>query len=145
MVKKAANSAYQKGEKLLLEKRPDEHKNLINGLGAIAPEVADYVIGFVYGEVWSREGLPLNQKAIATISALAAIGGAEPQLKSHIGGALKSGCTRADVIDTFIQIIPYAGFPRAINAIKAAQEVFVGLDQANAASVAPAARRKKGR
>ena len=123
-MKKKSTEQFNRGSKLLKEKRPDEYKNLMEGLAKTAPDVAEYVIGFVYGDIWSRKGLKLKSKALVTISALAAMGGVEPQLKSHIGGALKCGCSQKDIIETFMQIIPYAGFSRAINAIKAAQEVF---------------------
>ncbi len=120
----SANERYDRGVALLKSKRPDEYDNLTQSLAAAAPDAAKYVIEFAYGDIWSRPGMDLKTKALVTISCLASIGGAEPQLKSHIGGALKCGCTEIEIIETFYQIIPYAGLPRALNAIKCANDVF---------------------
>lgn len=118
------NERYEKGAQLLKSKRPDEYENLTQGLARTAPDAAKYVIEFAYGDIWSRPNLELKTKALVTISCLASIGGAEPQLKSHIGGALKCGCTETEIIETLYQIIPYAGLPRALNAMKCANDVF---------------------
>ncbi len=113
---------YQRGESLLKEKRPDEYANLHDNYDSLSPDIARYVIEFAYGDIWSRPGIDLKTKAIVTVTTLAAIGGAEPQLRSHINGALKSGCTKQDLLEVFIQMIPYAGLPRALNALKILKE-----------------------
>ena len=62
-------------------------------------------------------------RAIATISCLATLG-REPQLRSHIVGALKVGCTKQEIIEVLLHLAVYSGFPVTINAIKVAREVF---------------------
>ena len=52
------------------------------------------------------------------------MGGAATQLKSHIRGALNVGCSKKEIIEVIIQMAVYAGFPRAINGVLAAKEVF---------------------
>lgn len=42
----------------------------------------------------------------------------------HINGSLNVGLTEKEIIETFIQAIPYVGFPRVLNAIKVAKLVF---------------------
>jgi 4-carboxymuconolactone decarboxylase len=54
----------------------------------------------------------------------AALGTARPQLKVHVHGLLNVGGSREEVVETAVHIAPYAGFPAALNAISAAQEVF---------------------
>jgi 4-carboxymuconolactone decarboxylase len=122
------NTKYQEGEKLLKQNRPDEYKNIVEGLSQICPELSDFLIEFVYGSIWSRsyQDNPIitpKTRAIATISCLASLG-KEPQLKSHIAGALKLGCTKQEIIEIFLHLSIYAGFPVAINSIKIAQQVF---------------------
>ena len=123
-----SNSKKQIGEDLLKQNRPDEYENIINGLAKMSPELGDFLLEFVYGSVWSRSYtenpvIDVKTRAIATISCLASLG-KEPQLKSHIGGALKVGVTREEIIEVFLHLAVYAGFPVAINALKVAQEVF---------------------
>ncbi len=66
----------------------------------------------------------LKQRELVTIAALGAMGNALPQLKVHIRGALNVGLTREEIVETFIQLSVYAGFPAALNAVFAADEVF---------------------
>lgn len=68
-----------------------------------------------YGKVYSREGLSMRDRAVVTVSALAAMG-IEKQLRIHIGNALNSGVTAEELEEIFIHLVLYCGFPRALNA-----------------------------
>jgi 4-carboxymuconolactone decarboxylase len=96
----------------------------------IAPDFAQYLIEFPFGDIYSRPGLDLKSREIATIAALTALGNAQPQLKVHIHGALNVGCTRVEVIEVMMQMAVYAGFPAALNGIFAAKAVFADRDAA---------------
>lgn len=89
------------------------------------------MIEFPFGDVYSRPGLDLKSREIATIAALAALGNAQPQLKVHIFAALNVGCTQEEIIEVFIQMAVYAGFPAALNALFAAREVFAAREEAH--------------
>ncbi len=99
-------------------------ENVISSLRKIAPDLAKYTIEFPFGDVYSRGGLDLKSREIATVAALTALGNAAPQLKVHIHGALNVGCSPEEVIEVIIQMAVYAGFPAALNAAFSAQEVF---------------------
>ena len=99
-------------------------ERVIESLKDIAPDLGRYTIEFPFGDVYSRQGLDLKSREIATIAALTALGNAQPQLKVHIHGALNVGCTREEVIEVIIQMAVYAGFPAALNGMFAAKEVF---------------------
>jgi 4-carboxymuconolactone decarboxylase len=70
----------------------------------------------------------VRERQIVTLSALGALGNAQPQLKAHLHGSLNVGCTRSEVVEVLIQLAVYAGFPAALNAIMAAKEVFAERD-----------------
>lgn len=119
---------YTRGwEKL---KKIDGHagERVIEALQDIAPDLADYIIEFPFGDVYSRGILSLKEREIATVAALAALGNAQPQLKVHIHGSLNVGCTRQEIVEIMIQMAVYAGFPAALNGIFAAKEVFAERD-----------------
>ena len=97
---------------------------VVEGLRDIAPDLAEWIISFSYGDVMSRPGLDLRSRQFATIAALAALGNAAPQLKVHVHGALNVGCTPSEIVEVMLQMTVYAGFPAAINAINVAREVF---------------------
>lgn len=104
---------------------------MIEALAPIAPDFARYLIEFPFGDIYSRPSLDLKSREIATIAALAAMGNAQPQLKVHIEGALNVGCTRDEIVEVFMQMAVYAGFPAALNALFAAREVFAARDAAS--------------
>jgi 4-carboxymuconolactone decarboxylase len=120
---------FERGWKKLKEVDGEAGHNVIESLKDISPDLGRYTIEFPFGDVYSRGILSLKEREISTISALAALGNALPQLKVHIHGALNVGCTRQEIIEIFIQMAVYAGFPAALNATFAAKEVFQERDK----------------
>lgn len=97
---------------------------VIESLQDIAPDFAQYLIEFPFGDIYSRPGLDLRSREIATVAALTALGNATPQLKVHIGVALHVGLTQDEIVEVIMQMAVYAGFPAALNGLFAAKEVF---------------------
>lgn len=97
---------------------------VLQSLEDIAPDFARYLIEFPFGEIYTRPGLDMGKREIATVAALTALGNAQPQLKIHIAAALRVGCTRAEIVETIMQMAVYAGFPAALNGLFAAKAVF---------------------
>lgn len=93
-------------------------------LKGIAPDFERFLVEFPFGDIYSRPGLDLKSREIATIAALTALGYAIPQLKVHINGALNVGCTKEEIVEIMMQMAVYAGFPAALNGLNAAKEVF---------------------
>lgn len=123
------NNRQQTGRKNLNKIHENEFKKLEENLKDIAPDLTRFIVEFPYGDIYSRPGLDLKSREIATVAALTALGNAQPQLQSHIEGALNVGCTREEIIEVIIQMSAYAGFPAAINGINAAKQVFKRLDE----------------
>lgn len=117
-------SRYQRGARALAEIDGHAGENVVASLADIAPDFARYLIEFPFGDIYSRPGLDLRSREIATIAALTAMGNAAPQLKVHIAAGLNVGVTREEVVETIMQMAVYAGFPAALNGLFAAKEVF---------------------
>jgi len=115
---------YQKGMKHLKVMNLKSFQALEDSLIDIAPDLARYVVEFPYGDIYARPGLDLKTRELVTIASITTMGGAPKQLKSHIRGALNVGCTKKEILEVIIQMAVYAGFPRAINGVLAAKEVF---------------------
>ena len=124
----ASTDRYQRGWQKLAEVDGHAGEQVIDSLKDIAPDLARYVIEFPFGDIYSRPGLDLKSRELATVAALTALGNAQPQLKVHIHGALNVGCTREEVVEVIIQMAVYAGFPAALNGIFAAKDVFAERD-----------------
>ncbi|PAF33419.1 MULTISPECIES: carboxymuconolactone decarboxylase family protein [Paenibacillus] len=93
-------------------------------LKGVAPDFERFLVEFPFGDIYSRPGLDLKSREIATIAALTALGYAIPQVKVHINGALNVGCTKEEIVEIMMQMAVYAGFPAALNGLNAAKEVF---------------------
>lgn len=104
------------------------HLKIVDDLKDIAPDVADMIIDFGYGEVYAREGLTNKQRALVTISSLVTQG-TEPQLELHLNTGLTAGLTRKEIVESIIQLIPYTGFPRVLNALRVAKKVLEQREQ----------------
>ena len=83
-----------------------------------------YLVEFPFGDIYSRPGLDLRAREIATIAALTAMGNAVPQLKVHIQAGLNVGLGHQEIVEIIMQMAVYACFPAALNGLFAAKEVF---------------------
>jgi 4-carboxymuconolactone decarboxylase len=101
---------------------------LEEALKEIAPDLYRYIVEFAFGDILSRPGLPVATREIVTLSALSAMGTAQPQLRVHLNAALNVGVPRAQIVEVFLQIAVYAGIPAALNALYLAKEVFAERD-----------------
>jgi 4-carboxymuconolactone decarboxylase len=115
---------YNIGWEKLAEIDGKQGERVVEALKDISPEFADLLIEFPFGDVYSRPGLDLKSREIATVAALTAMGTAAPQLKVHVHGALNVGCSPQEIIEVMIQMAVYAGFPAALNGLFVAKEVF---------------------
>lgn len=120
----AHESRFDRGTRALSEIDGKGGEAVIASLADIAPDFARYVIEFPFGDIYSRPGLDLRAREIATIAALTALGNASPQLKVHIEAGLNVGLSRTEITEVIMQMSVYAGFPAALNGLFAAKEVF---------------------
>ncbi|MBD2091127.1 carboxymuconolactone decarboxylase family protein [Microcoleus sp. FACHB-1515] len=119
---------YQQGWQKLIEIHGQAGEQVMDSLKEIAPDFARYIIEFPFGDIYSRPGLDLKSRQIATIAALTTLGNAQSQLRAHIHGALNVGCSREEVVEVILQMAVYAGFPAALNGIFVAKEAFAERD-----------------
>ena len=119
---------FVRGSELLDQIHTGGGARLVEAMSDIAPDLGRFIIEFGFGEVYSRPGLRLRDRQIATVAALAAMGTAQPQLVAHIEGALAVGVTKPEIIEIIIQMALYGGFPAAMNAVDAARQAFVAFD-----------------
>ncbi len=82
----------------------------------------DYVSANCWGEVWQRDGLPLKTRSMITVATLAALK-AHNELKGHVRGALRNGCTVEEIQEILLHSAVYCGMPSGLEAFRAAKEV----------------------
>jgi alkylhydroperoxidase/carboxymuconolactone decarboxylase family protein YurZ len=119
---------FEQLRKMLPQNRAEEVRKQWH---QISPEFESLVLGILAGEVWTRPGLDLRTRSLATISGLTALG--RPRaLALNIEMALQNGATRTEIQECILQMGFYGGFPCAWEALQIAHEVFHKLDQGSA-------------
>jgi 4-carboxymuconolactone decarboxylase len=119
---------YERGVAKLKEFAGGAGDQIMAALKAISPDFEQYSIAYPFGDIYSRPGLDLKSREIATIAALTALNN-QLDLKAHLKAALYVGLSREEIIEVLIQMSVYAGFPAAVNGLIAAQEVFKEQDE----------------
>lgn len=96
--------------------------NLLAAYEDVAPDFTRYLVEFAFGEIYARDG-DLRHRELVAIASLATMGGCDPQLETHVHGAFNVGLTEAEIVEAVMTLIPYAGFPRALNAMAIVKRV----------------------
>lgn len=87
------------------------------------PDLYEISKKFIYGDVVQFGNLTVKQRALITIVTLTA-NGQTNILKDYVNGALNVDVTPVEIKEAIYQTAPYAGIPKAVEASKAANEVF---------------------
>lgn len=115
---------YESGMKQLKEIDGAGGEAVIQSLEDISPDLGKFIVEFAFGDIYTRKGMTIQERELITITSLLTLGGCEPQLEVHINGGLNVGIPPQKVIETFLQCIPYTGFPRVLNAVFTAKKIF---------------------
>lgn len=99
----------------------------INSMHKNAPKnqihIQKYLSANCFGDYVTRDGLDIKTRELLTFSMLLSLGGCESQLKGHILGNVNVGNDKETLLSVVTQLIPYVGYPRALNAIGCLNEV----------------------
>jgi 4-carboxymuconolactone decarboxylase len=80
--------------------------------------LGDWIVDFAFGDVHTRPGLDARERELIIVAVLATIGSSDPQVRAHIRALRALGVPWNEIEEAILQITPYAGVPRAVNAIK---------------------------
>jgi 4-carboxymuconolactone decarboxylase len=94
----------------------------IASMGAFGEPLQHIINAYAYGDIWSRPGLSLGIKSLAMIAMMAAAN-RPAELRVHLAGALKNGCTPEEIREVLLLVALYCGIPAANEAHRAAIEV----------------------
>lgn len=115
---------YQKGLKIQEPLYGTEIADRYTWLpGAFAQAVPRFLTELCFGDFQTRTGLDGKTRELLTVVLLAALGGAEVQLRSHVEGALKAGNTQEEVVCALVHASGYMGIPCLFNALNGCKEL----------------------
>lgn len=80
--------------------------------------LGDWVVDFAFGEVHTRPFLTARERELIIVAVLTTLGSSDPQVSAHIRALRAIDVPWEEIEETILQTAPYAGVPRAINAMK---------------------------
>ncbi|HKO28995.1 MAG TPA: carboxymuconolactone decarboxylase family protein [Solirubrobacteraceae bacterium] len=80
--------------------------------------LGEWIVDFAFGDVHTRPGLDARERELIIVAVLASLGSSDPQVAAHIRALRAIDVPWNEIEETILQITPYAGIPRAVNAMK---------------------------
>ncbi|MEP3437990.1 MAG: carboxymuconolactone decarboxylase family protein [Hoeflea sp.] len=122
-------TALERGRAIVAQLNPGLEAVLAERYDEMVPDFAETLVEYAYGRLYSRPGLDLKTRQIATVAALTALGGQTgPQLRVNLEHALAAGASRGELLEVILQMSVYGGMPAAINGMNTAMELFDDQD-----------------
>jgi 4-carboxymuconolactone decarboxylase len=117
------SAKYEKGLSVRREVLGDEYVDkALNAATDFTKPLQDLVTENCWGEIWTRDAISKRTRSLITIATLAALK-APTEIKLHVRGALRNGCTVEEIQEVLLQATVYCGVPAGIDAFRAAKEV----------------------
>lgn len=114
---------YTAGMAVRREVLGDEYVDkAISGMTDFTKPLQEMVTENCWGEVWTRGVLPKKTRSLITIAMLAALK-MPAELKVHVLGGLRNGCTVEEIQEVLLQSTVYCGMPTGVEAFRAAKDV----------------------
>jgi 4-carboxymuconolactone decarboxylase len=114
---------HERGLKLRIDMfGRDAVEKRMNAFGDFGKPLQHIINAYAYGDVWSRSALPPATKSLVMVGMMAAAGHAN-ELRVHLKGALKNGCTTEQIQEVLLLLTMYCGIPAANEAHRIATEV----------------------
>jgi 4-carboxymuconolactone decarboxylase len=82
----------------------------------------ELVTEFCWGSVWTRPGLSRKTRSMLNLAMLTALNRPH-EIRLHVRGALRNGCTRQEIMEVLLQAAIYCGVPAAVDSFRVAREV----------------------
>ena len=124
----ADSERYQKGAAKMKELFGAEPRP-----GSMHEDFLDITVKNLFGDIWGRDGLAIQERSLITMAALTVLG-RDPELKVHIRGALNIGISRDKINEIMIHLAHYGGWPVGVNGLRLAKQVFDSIDEKKAKS-----------
>lgn len=84
--------------------------------------LGDWIVDWAFGDVHTRPGLTARDRELIIVAVLTTLGSSDPQVRAHIRALRAIDVSWNEIEETILQTTPYAGIPRAVNAMKVLRE-----------------------
>ena len=116
-------SAYERGVAMRRQVLGDEHvERSTASASEFSRPLQDLVTEYIWGSVWTREGLDLRTRSLLNLVMLTALGRMH-EFGVHVRGAINNGCTPLQIREALVQAAVYCGAPAALESFRVAGRV----------------------
>lgn len=120
-------SAYERGVAMRRQVLGDEHvERSTASASEFSRPVQELVTEYIWGSVWTREGLDLRTRSLLNLVMLTALGRMH-EFGVHVRGAINNGCTPLQIREALVQAAVYCGAPAALESFRVAERVLAEL------------------
>jgi len=114
---------YSAGMTIRREVLSDEYVDrALSNTTEFTKPLQDMIVENCWGEVWTRGVLTRQMRSLITVATLAALK-MPNELKAHVLGALRNGCTVEEIQEVLLHSTVYCGVPSGVDAFRSAKEV----------------------
>ncbi len=115
---------YEAGMKVRREVLGDAYVDTaLMGATEVTSIMQELTTEMAWGKIWTRPGLPRKTRSLMNVAMLTALGKPN-ELRLHVRGALRNGCSQEEIAEALLQASVYAGIPAGIEGFRVAKEVF---------------------
>ena len=104
--------------------------NAISNMDDFSAPLQELVTEFCWGSIWTRDGLDKRTRSLLNIAMLSALNRPH-EIKIHLKGAIRNGCTPEEIREVILQIAVYCGVPAAIDTMKMARQILTEENKLN--------------
>lgn len=95
---------------------------------ALSDDLRAHTVAVVFGTIWAREGLELQERSLITLASLISLN-REHEMRLHFRGARNLGISKEKIEEVILHLAHYSGWPTAITANTVLSEVWDEMDQ----------------
>jgi 4-carboxymuconolactone decarboxylase len=123
----AEEGPYEQGLRIRREVLGDDHvASSLSRAGEFSRVMQDFVTEHCWGAIWARPGLERKQRSLVNLGILTALNRSH-ELRVHVRGAVRNGCSPAEIQEVLLQTAIYCGVPAAMEAFRVAEGVLAEL------------------
>jgi len=117
-----SNSRFEEGLAVRRAVLGEEYVNrAIEQADDFTRPLQELVTEYCWGTIWTRPGLSRKMRSLINLAMISALNRPH-ELKLHVKGALRNGCTKEEIREVLLQVAIYCGVPAAVDSFRIAAE-----------------------
>jgi 4-carboxymuconolactone decarboxylase len=117
------DESFERGMRMRRQVLGDAHvERSLAQVSEFSRPIQEFVTEYCWGEIWTRDGLPLATRSLLNLVMLTALGRSH-ELGVHVRGAVNNGVTEAEIQEALLQTAIYVGVPAALESFRVAEGV----------------------